>query len=311
MLLQNPQYLTILEDLHSPQDLTSELIAKKAVDAFAIVLEESFERYSHMSDFVLALKTAKDELIAACPNQPCKTNALTIVFNEKEMLNFTEMKKIYAHIAGKISYVKRHFEKVYTDLSRLGSRKIHDDMIIFTHSASSTVLNIILDAHTIGTDFEVATVENRPYLYGRKMAKMVSKHNIPVSHYVDSAMRLAVKNVDVVLLGCDVIDHAGKFYSKIGSELVCEVAKRYKIPVYICTDSWKFDPNAQHIWADVHKNMNGKEVWDEAPKGVAVKNFAFEKIDPKLIDGIICEFGILTPEQFFDKMHDEYPSLFF
>ena len=49
-----------------------------------------------------------------------------------------------------------------------------------------------------------------------------------------------------------------------------------------------------------------KEIWENPPKGLKILNPAFEKINPKLITGIISELGILTPEEFTDKVIKNY-----
>jgi len=183
-------------------------------------------------------------------------------------------------------------------------------MHVYTHCHSSAVISIILDAIVSGKKITVHNTETRPLLQGRITAAELAKHGVRVIHYPDSAARIAIKQCDIVLLGADAIDSDLKIYNKIGSELVCVIAKEYKVPVYICTDSWKFDPRTSNIWKENIEERANDEIWADAPKGITIKNYAFEKIDRNLITGIICEFGIYTPIEFMREVQKRYPQLF-
>jgi len=111
-----------------------------------------------------------------------------------------------------------------------------------------------------------------------------------------------------VLLGCDAITPT-KIINKIGSELFCEVAASYKIPVYICTNSWKFDPKTLFDYDEEIETRSPKEVWEQPPKGVTIDNHAFENINPGLVKGIISELGVLSFKRFLKEVIRKYPHL--
>lgn len=50
-----------------------------------------------------------------------------------------------------------------------------------------------------------------------------------------------------------------------------------------------------------------KEVWEKAPKGVVIKNLAFELIDPELIEAIISELGVYKPASFIEEVRKIHP----
>jgi len=52
-----------------------------------------------------------------------------------------------------------------------------------------------------------------------------------------------------------------------------------------------------------------KEVWPDAPEGVTILNPAFETVDPKYIDGIITESGVIPPEHVLESFMDTYPNI--
>jgi translation initiation factor 2B subunit (eIF-2B alpha/beta/delta family) len=117
-------------------------------------------------------------------------------------------------------------------------------------------------------------------------------------------MRQAIKHADIVLLGADSITEK-KIVNKIGSELVAETAKRFEKSVYICSSSWKFDTQSLHGSQTPIEFREDSEVWKKHPAKVNIVNPAFEKIDPGLIKGVVCEFGVLSFKRFISKVKEE------
>jgi eIF-2B alpha/beta/delta-like uncharacterized protein len=208
------------------------------------------------------------------------------------------------------SRVQKHFEDSENIISRIGSKKIQPGDIVFTHCHSSTVTNILKEAKSERKRFKVYNTETRPLLQGRTTAKELAAAGIPVTHFVDSAVRLAMKEADLMMIGADAISSEGKVFNKIGSELFAEVAHKYDVPVYVCTDSWKFDPQSVFGFEEEIEKRPAKEVWPAAPRGVLIDNRAFEKIDPDLIAGIISELGVYKPDVFIEEVKRAYPWMF-
>ena len=120
--------------------------------------------------------------------------------------------------------------------------------------------------------------------------------------FVDSALGVALsreqgtKKVDKIFLGADAILKKGVI-NKVGSEVIAQIAKNQKIPVYIVADSWKFTNKKTPI-----ENRKLNEVWDKAPKNIKIKNPAFEFIQKKYIKAIISELGTLSYGEFLRKV---------
>ena len=134
--------------------------------------------------------------------------------------------------------------------------------------------------------------ETRPLFQGRKTAKDLAHLKIPVKHFVDSAARIAIKQSDIAIFGADAVTDA-KVFNKIGTEMLAIIAKTRRVPVYIATSLWSYDPDQRIV-----EHRSTKEIWNRPPKGVQIENLAFEKIPFKLIKGIITEKGILRPKKF-------------
>jgi len=236
--------------------------------------------------------TARKILESARPTEPMLRNVLRYLASGKDP-----------------DSLLKQLEKDKEKIRLFGMRKIRNGYVIYTHCHSSTVIAVLKEAKKRGKRFEVHVTETRPLFQGRITAKELAKVNIPVKFFIDSAMRLALKKADLVLLGCDAITSEGIIINKIGSALAVEIANRYDVPIYVCTHSWKFDPLTELGFYEEIEKRPGKEIWERPPKGVEIVNYAFEQISPDLVTGVICELGVLKPEAFFRQFEKAYPFL--
>jgi ribose 1,5-bisphosphate isomerase len=237
------------------------------------------------------------------PTEPCLRNALFFVQHKIDKKNFKDS------LMFAVNYCKEYFNSSNLKIIDFGVNRIMKEKVIFTHCHSSTVTQIIINASNIRKNI-VHNTETRPFMQGRITAKELAEAGITVRHFVDSAARIAIKDSDIVLLGCDAIAADGHVINKIGSEIVCEIADRHEKPVYICTVGWKFDGKTAFGFEETLEERFKSEVWDKPPKNVEVSNIVFERIKPKLITGIISEFGICTIENFISEVKRNYPWIF-
>jgi len=234
--------------------------------------------------FLIPTKTSKKKLLSSRPTEPMMEN----------VLDLTE-KKSYKEIL-------KHFDNAQEKINKVVLKLIKKDDIIFTHCHSTNVANALIYTNKKGKKFEVYNTETRPLFQGRKTAKQLKKAGIKVTMFVDSALGVALskeqgtKKVDKVFLGADALLKNG-IINKIGSEVICQIAKNEKIPVYIIADSWKFTKSKVPI---EQRKLN--EIWGNAPKKIKIKNPAFEFVGKKYIKGIITELGLQRYSDFVRKM---------
>lgn len=253
--------------------------------------------------FERELKLAKDSLQATRPTEPYMRNMLKSILYEAYS---DKIRVFHENVLRNIQFALIKMKKDREFIADIGAAKIPKGSVVFTHCKSSTVLEILEKAHKT-KNFIVHNTETRPWFQGRMMAAALASHGIKVQHFVDSAMRLAIKKADLVLLGADAITAEGKIINKIGSELVAEVAEKRGIPLYVCTNSLKFDPKTIFGFEEQIEERASSEVWSNPPKNVEVNNLIFEIIDPALVSGVITELGIYKPYVLVEEVKRSYP----
>jgi len=192
-------------------------------------------------------------------------------------------------------YVLRHFDEAQNKINWFVAKLIKSNMIIYTHCHSTNVVKALVYAKKHGKKFSVYNTETRPLYQGRITSKELAKAGIKVVEWVDAAMGSAITEADLILIGADAILKDGVI-NKVGSKAIAEISYLKKKPLYVVADSWKFFRGNLKI-----EERDFREVWENAPKRIKIKNPAFEKVDKKYIKGIISELGILKFDKFVMK----------
>ncbi|MBN2567153.1 translation initiation factor eIF-2B [Candidatus Woesearchaeota archaeon] len=289
----------LVRDIKALKVQGAEHVALSAVQAINHMLSSG--RVSSFASLRQRLLADRKLLEAARPTEPFLRNVLSYIFHGFEETTLEEMQ-------ARVRSIILHFSRGDQRIVAYGVPLLRGKEAAYTHCHSSTVVAVLKAAHAQGMRFTVRNTETRPLYQGRTTAAELAAAGVPVIHFVDSAMRYALKQCDIALLGCDAITPT-KIINKIGSELACEVAHRRRIPVYICTNSWKLDPHTLFGYDEEIERRSSEEVWSAAPKGIKIDNYAFENIDSRLVTGIVSELGVHPPRQFIRAALKEYPFL--
>ncbi|KFA62941.1 hypothetical protein S40285_04368 [Stachybotrys chlorohalonatus IBT 40285] len=180
---------------------------------------------------------------------------------------------------------------------------------ILTLSHSSTISSCI--AHALrdpaAPSLGMRVLESRPLFEGvalaRSLADTIATTPCPSSTatiYTDACAAIASRSIDMLLLGADLIDRAGRVSNKAGS-LPAVLCARHVAPaakVVALAEKSKvlpFDPPHQEL----EENDPGELVraWGEArpsPGRVKVRNAYFEWVPQGLVDSYVTEDGVLT-----------------
>jgi methylthioribose-1-phosphate isomerase len=192
-------------------------------------------------------------------------------------------------------------------MGRLGAELIPERARIMTHcntgalatAGHGTALGIVRSSK--GKQVSVIACETRPYLQGARLtAWECMQEGIPCTLITDSMAGhlMSRGEVDVVVVGADRIAANGDVANKIGTYALAVLAKRHGLPFYVAAPLSTFDleiPDGSRIPIE---ERSGDEVtgyrkvrW--APKGVQVRNPAFDVTPVELVTGIICEKGVV------------------
>ncbi|UCD03075.1 MAG: hypothetical protein JSV63_00350 [Candidatus Aenigmatarchaeota archaeon] len=274
-----------------------------------------------MSEFESICRKIKNVEIQGAQNVAmAAVKALMIRNDEKSVRKLISLRATEPALRNAVELVKgdpkrlgpkalEHFRKANDKIAEYGAKKIEDGTTVFTHCHASSVMTVLKKAKQEGKKFEVRCTETRPLLQGRKTARELAALKIPVTMFVDSGARIALKDSDVFLFGADAITSEGKVINKIGTEMFAEIADKYDTDTYCCTNSWKYDPMTVFGVKEPIERRDSKEVWDKAPRGVKITNPAFERVRPEMITAIISELGVHPPAVFVQEVRKAYPWL--
>ncbi|KZL63075.1 nudix domain-containing protein [Colletotrichum incanum] len=195
---------------------------------------------------------------------------------------------------------------------------------ILTLSSSSTIFECLQRAITgFDSEFDIRILESRPLFEGVSMASRLvgrlreleqREKKVEVSIYTDAAAAIASKDVDLVLVGADIIREDGSTSNKTGSLPAVLSAKHcsphakvlvlaenekilpYEPPGFEENDieevvaSWKHNDTVQEAASTV---LNITQDAHPEEKGIkaSVRNVYFEWVPTSLIDGYMFEDG--------------------
>ncbi|MCX7830661.1 MAG: translation initiation factor eIF-2B [Acidobacteria bacterium] len=223
-------------------------------------------------------------LSSARPNEPMLRNMLRLFLSESRGLSGEAQLRDLANSI--LEDIEKGEKKIYS----LGAQLIHDGMKVFTHCHSSTAVGVLKEAKNQGKKFTVFTTETRPRYQGRITARELANAGIEVFHMVDSAAKYALDGADIFIFGADSILPSGYLINKVGTGIFCVVASKYDVPTYCATHTMKIVTDRID---EAVEERDPKEVWEDAPEGVKIKNPAFEKIHLKYVTAFITEKGLL------------------
>ncbi len=162
-----------------------------------------------------------------------------------------------------------------------------------------TALGVIRSSK--GKKVSVVACETRPYLQGARLtAWECMQEGIPCTLITDNMAGhlMSRGEVDVVIVGADRIAANGDVANKIGTYGLAVMAKRHGLPFYVAAPISTFDPkipDGSHIPIEERPGteVTGYRATRWAPKGIKVRNPAFDITPAELITGIISEKGVV------------------
>lgn len=302
---------TILEVAKKIKQLEIQGARNVAIAAIKSLNESAKEsKAKNKETFLRELSEAKTVLFASRATEPLMRNAIRYLIQAVQSSNKTSVKEL-VNVASKVtSQFLERLEYSKEKIASIGSKRISDGSKVLTHCHSSTVTNMLRKAKLDGKNFEVVCTESRPVFQGRITAKELLDYGIKTTLIVDSAVRLFVNTVDLVVVGADAITSEGNVINKIGTSMVALASKEARTPFYVVSELLKFDPATVLGNFETIEERSSKEVWDSPPEGLAIRNPAFDVTRREFIHGIICEEGIVSPDSISELLNRKYPWIF-
>ncbi|HEY6599106.1 MAG TPA: S-methyl-5-thioribose-1-phosphate isomerase [Pseudomonadales bacterium] len=158
-------------------------------------------------------------------------------------------------------------------------------------------------AHDEGVEFRVYVGETRPLLQGSRLTAWELTHaGLDVTLICDTmvARLMAEGAIDLVLVGTDRVTRNGDVVNKIGTSAIAILARHYGIAFYVACPSSTFDPATPTGASVPIEERDGDEVRTvfghaTAPRGVKVRNPAFDVTPAELVTGFVTDAGLLAP----------------
>jgi len=266
----------------------------EAISLIPVIFKES----SDLKEAVQATRYYVKKIVKSRPTSVMLVNAFRRILSRlsKELDYTKKCARISEVLKEEVESIKHDVESGLETVAYIASRRIRDGDTILVNSYSTTLLKLIKKASE-RMDIKVYVVESRPGSEGMLMASEVSKMGVPVTLFVDSAVRYFIRDVDRVFVSSEAISANGAVVNKIGTSLIALAAHEARVRVFVTSILMKFSPETilgelvqiPRISVNrISKPDIGEEVEAELP--------LFDVTPPEYIDAIITEKGLIAPE---------------
>jgi ribose 1,5-bisphosphate isomerase len=261
-------------------------------------------------EFMEELSEAKAALFASRATEPLMRNAVRWIICQVENSSKQKVDAMAKVVSSSSRQFLKNLEASKECIAEIGSKRIRDNMVVFTHCHSSTVTYLLSKAKKEGKKFEIICTETRPVFQGRITAKEMLALGVKTTFIVDSAARSFMRNADLVIVGADALTSEGNVINKIGTSTIALLAHEARKPFYVVSELLKFDPST--VCGDYEKieERSPDEIWKGAPEKLIIRNPAFDVTRRDFIHGIICEEGVIPPHSVAEVVRRKYPWIF-
>ncbi len=247
-----------------------------------------------LDEFNGQMKKAADILLKTRPTAVSLSNAIRMVM-KYDAQDLDTARQAIALNANRFIEIS---EKALERIGQIGSRRIKDDSVVLTHCNSLAALSVISTAHKSGKKIKVIATESRPRYQGITTIGMLDRMGIETELIVDSAARSVMNEVDLVVVGADVITANGTLVNKIGTAQIALSAHEARTSFIVAAETYKFSP--QTILGElvtIEERESGEVLSDLSRYShVRVRNPAFDVTPHQYIDLICTEVGAIPPE---------------
>jgi ribose 1,5-bisphosphate isomerase len=247
-----------------------------------------------LDEFNQQLENAAGLLLKTRPTAVSLSNAIRMVMKYKAEDVDSARQAVVSNANSFIENSKKAVEKI----GQIGSRRIRDGDTVLTHCNSIAAISVISAAHKSGKKIKVIATESRPRFQGITTIGMLDSLGIETELIVDSAARSVMNEVDLVVVGADVITANGTLVNKIGTAQIALCAREARTSFMVAAETYKFSPETIRGELVTIEERRPEEVLPDISKykNVRVRNPAFDVTPHQYIDLICTEAGAISPE---------------
>ena len=247
-----------------------------------------------LDEFNAELKNAANLLLETRPTAVSLANAIRMVMKYKAEDVDGARQAVVLNANNFIENSQKAVEKI----GQIGSRRIRDGDTVLTHCNSLAALSVISAAHKSGKKIKVIATESRPRFQGITTIGMLDELGIETELIVDSAARSVMNEVDLVVVGADVVTANGTLVNKIGTAQIALCAREARTSFMVAAETYKFSPKTILGELVTIEEREPGEVLPDISKyrHVKVRNPAFDVTPHQYIDLICTEAGAISPE---------------
>ena len=278
--------------------------------AYGLALTACSSKASSKAEFVRQIEVSAAMLRGTRPTGVNLFWAVDRVLNKLHGFSGSSVNALRDLVVNEALQMADEDARVNRVIGRNGARLIEDGDTVLTHCNAGalatveygTALGLIRAAWEMGKKIDVIATETRPKLQGARLtAYELKSEGIPFCLITDSMVGYVMSKglVDKVVVGADRIV-CDAVVNKIGTYSIAVLAHEHRVPFYVAAPFSTFD--LEHKAEDVViEERNPDEVTcfrskRVAPTGTNVLNPAFDITPMKYVTAIICEKGVLAPE---------------
>lgn len=296
------------EEIRKLQVQGARNVAIAAVQALQTLAKKT--KAKNKMAFLNELKEAQAIFSAARETEPLMRNAIRWIITQAQGGKTEKIDAMSQIVISSADLFLKNLEASRERTAEIGAKRIRDGSVVFTHCHSSTVTRMLAKAKAEGKNFKVICTETRPAFQGRITAKEMVNFGVETEFIVDSAARILLGEVDIVVVGADAITSEGNVVNKIGTSSIAVLAYEARKPLYVVSELLKFASETLNGECEKIEQRSPNEVWADAPKKLLIRNPAFDVTPSRYIHGLICEEGVIAPQSVVEAIRRRYPWVF-
>lgn len=194
-------------------------------------------------------------------------------------------------------------ENSKNNISKFFKGSMRNGMTLLVHGFSTTVFYAIRECKRSGINLNVLISDCSPEHSGNLMKNALRDEGIKCDVILDLSIGYHMNNVDCVIVGSNAIVENGGVINRIGTYTLALVAKNFKKPFYVLSETLKFlklYPLDQNDIPFNNKSLNSNN--DENNNNDNHKEYICDYTPPEFISLVFTDTGIFTPSSISDEI---------